>query len=64
MEALKTREQKLDFYLQEGLLYKDDKLCVPNKDCQVFLLREAHTSKVVGYFGVGKTLANLQRYVY
>jgi hypothetical protein len=28
------------------------------------LIREAHTSKVAGNFGVGKTIANLQRYVY
>ena len=59
MEALKTGERKPDFYLQEGVLYKDDKLCVPNGDCRVALLREPHTSKVAGHFGVGKTLANL-----
>ena len=28
------------------------------------MIREAHTSKVLGNFGVGKTVANLQRYVY
>jgi hypothetical protein len=27
-------------------------------------MREAHTFKVVGHFGVGKTVSNLQRYVY
>eukprot|EP01018_Ginkgo_biloba_P004262 Gb_29472 [translate_table: standard] len=43
---------------------KDEKLCVPDGDYQISLLREAHTSKVTGHFGVGKTLANLQRYVY
>jgi len=26
------------------------------------LIREAHTSKVAGHFGVGNTVANLQRY--
>jgi hypothetical protein len=28
------------------------------------LIREAHTSKVAEHFGVGKTISNLQRYVY
>jgi hypothetical protein len=28
------------------------------------LIREAHTSKIVGHFDVGKTVSNLQRYVY
>lgn len=28
------------------------------------MIREAHASKVVGHFGVGKTMDNLQRYVY
>jgi hypothetical protein len=28
------------------------------------LIREAHTSKVAGHFGVGKIVSNLQRYVY
>ena len=36
---------------------------VPKGEC-LALIREAHTSKVVGNFGVGKTVANVQRYVY
>eukprot|EP01018_Ginkgo_biloba_P010322 Gb_18698 [translate_table: standard] len=31
--SIKNRGVKPDFYLQEGLLYKDDKLCVPHGDC-------------------------------
>eukprot|EP01018_Ginkgo_biloba_P007942 Gb_36846 [translate_table: standard] len=63
-EELHQGERKPDFHLQEGLLYKDDKLCIPQGECRVALMREAHTSKVAGHFGVGKTLLNLQRYVY
>jgi hypothetical protein len=39
------------------------KLCVPKEE-RVQLIREAHTSKVFIHFSVGKTVANLQRYVY
>jgi hypothetical protein len=56
-------DSKVDYHLQNGLLYKLDKLCVPKGEI-LQLIREAHTSKVAGHFGVGKTVANLQRYVY
>lgn len=46
-----------------GKLYKLDKLCVPKGE-RLQLIRKAHTSKVAGHFGVGKTIANLQRYIY
>lgn len=31
---------------------------------RIRLIREVHTSKVIGHFGIGKTIANFQRYVY
>ena len=49
---------KADYHFQNGLLYKLDKLCVPKGE-GLQLIKEAHTSKVVGHFGVGKTAANL-----
>jgi hypothetical protein len=54
---------KDDYHFQNGLLYKLDKLCVPKGE-RLQLIREAHTSKVAGHFGVGKIVSNLQRYVY
>ena len=53
----------IDYHLQDGLLYRLDKLCVAKGE-RLQLIRKAHISKVVGHFGVGKTMANLQRYVY
>lgn len=53
----------VDYNLQDGLLYKLDKLCVLKGEC-LQLIREAPTSKVARNFGVGKTVANLHRYVY
>jgi hypothetical protein len=54
---------KADYHFQNGLLYKLNKLRVP-KEKRLQLIREAHTSKIAGHFGVGKTIANLQSYVY
>lgn len=56
-------DSTVDYHLQDGLLHRLDKLCVP-KGKRLQLIKEAHTSKVAGHFGVGKTVANLQRYVY
>lgn len=52
-----------DYHLEEGLLFKDGKLCIPKGDNRLKLMREAHTSLVVGQFGVHKIVANLQRHV-
>jgi hypothetical protein len=56
-------DSKDDHHLLNGFLYNIDKLCVP-KDKILQLIREAHTSKFVGIFGVGKTVIKLQRHVY
>lgn len=39
-----------DFHVKEGLLYKLDKLCVP-QDHRVSLLKEAHSTLYGGHFG-------------
>jgi hypothetical protein len=56
-------DSKVDYHLQNGLLYKLEKPYVPKGE-RLHIIREAHTSKVVGNFGVEKTFSNLQRYVY
>eukprot|EP01018_Ginkgo_biloba_P008921 Gb_12464 [translate_table: standard] len=53
----------IDYHLKYGLLYKIGKLCIPQEG-KIQLIREAHLSNIVGHFGVGKIVANLQRYVY
>ena len=49
---------KDDHNFQNGLLYKLENICVP-KGKRLQLIREVHTSKVVGHFVVGKTISNL-----
>ena len=51
-------DNTVDYHLRDGLLYRLDKLCVPKGE-HFQLIREAHTSKVAGHFGVGKIVANL-----
>lgn len=54
--------EKLD-HVHDKLLYHLGKLCIP-KDERVHVVKEAHTSLISSHFGVGKTIAQLQRYSY
>ena len=60
-DPLVAKEDSLgDFYLKDGLLYRLELLCVPSGSYRPQLIREAHHSKVVGYFGMKKTITHLQ----
>jgi len=52
-----------EYSLQDGILYKLKKLSIP-QDIRVQLMIEAHTSRVVGHFGMIKIVENMQCYVY
>jgi len=53
----------IDFHMHDGLLFHLGKICIPN-DKRNNLIREDHTSHILGHFGVRKMLANLLRYCY
>ena len=55
--------EELDYHVNDKLLYHLGKLCIPHGE-RINIIREAHSSLIVGHFGVGKTVANLQRYSY
>jgi len=55
------RDNKDDCHNEDGLLYKLEKLCVLQGE-RVKLTMDVHTSKVIGHFGVGKTITTLQKY--
>jgi hypothetical protein len=55
--------EELDYHVHNNLLYHLGKLCIPQGE-RINIIREAHSSLIVGHFGVGKTVANLQRYCY
>jgi hypothetical protein len=52
-----------NYSLQGKLLYYLGKLYIPTSE-KVHVIRESHTSLVYGHFGVGKTMAQLQRFCY
>jgi hypothetical protein len=55
--------EELDYHVHDNLLYHLGKLCIPQGE-RINIIREAHSSLIAGHFGVGKTMANLQRYCY
>jgi hypothetical protein len=42
------------YVLQDGLLYRANKLCVPASSVRLLLLHEAHGGGLMGHFGVKK----------
>lgn len=56
-------DEKTNYFVKDGLLYNFNVLCVLEGE-RVQLIREAHSSQIYEHFGVGKTMVNLQRYVY
>ncbi|TKC11713.1 hypothetical protein FA727_23770 [Robertmurraya kyonggiensis] len=52
------------FYIFEGYLFKENKLCVPNCSIRELLVREGHGGGLMGHFGVFKTLSLLQEHFY
>ena len=58
-----TQVEEFDYHVQNKLLYHLGKLCIPKGE-RAHIIREAHTSRIVGHFSVGKTVAQLQRYCY
>ena len=55
--------EELDYHVHNSLLYHLGKFLIPQGE-RNSIIREAHTSLISGHFGVGKTIANLQRYCY
>ena len=50
------------FYMLEGYLFKENKLCVPHCSMTEFLVRETHNEGLMGYFGNRKTLDTLNEH--
>ncbi|XP_070010565.1 uncharacterized protein [Nicotiana sylvestris] len=44
------------FNLQDGFLFKENKLCIPNCSLREVFVREAHCGGLMGHFGVPKTI--------
>ncbi|XP_074283212.1 uncharacterized protein LOC141607761 [Silene latifolia] len=52
------------FLVQEGYLFKGNKLCVPKSSIRELLVREAHGGALARHFGVNKTYDILGEHFY
>jgi hypothetical protein len=55
--------EELDYHVHDKILYHLGNICIP-RGKRVNIIREAYSYVIVGHFGVGKTMAILQRYCY
>lgn len=53
-----------DFVLQDGFLFKGNRLCVPKHAIRELLIREAHGGGLAGHFGIAKTLEILKEHFF
>ena len=52
------------FYLHDGFLFRENKLCIPHSSLRELLVREAHGGGLMGHFGIAKTLGVLHEHFF
>ncbi|XP_073121517.1 uncharacterized protein [Henckelia pumila] len=52
------------FFMHDGYLFKEDKLCVPKSSIRELLVRESHGGGLMRHFGVAKTYDTLHEHFY
>ena len=57
--VLLDRSKWLDYFLQEGLLFKKSQLCIPNCFMREKFFKEKHNGGLGGHFGADKTFEQL-----
>lgn len=62
--VLMDRSKWLDYFLQDGLLFKKNQLCIPNCSMREKLIKEKHSGGLAGHFGVEKTYEQLNRFYF
>ena len=53
-----------EFRLQDGLLFKDNQLCVPKGSVRENIVKEKHCGSLAGHFGIDKILEQVRRFFY
>jgi len=46
----------LDYHIQEGFLFKNQQLCIPQSSIRLNLIKELHSGGLGGHFGLDKTI--------
>lgn len=62
--VLLDKSKWLDYFLQEGLLFKGNQLCIPNCSMREKLIKEKHNGGLGGHFGADKTYEQLNRFYF
>ncbi|XP_057543321.1 uncharacterized protein LOC130821549 [Amaranthus tricolor] len=52
------------FSIQQGFLFKGNRLCIPRTSLRTALVREIHEGSLAGHFGIQKTLDMLAKHFY
>ena len=63
-EILKGELKGEPYSIQEGYLFKGNKLCIPRGSWRELLVREAHGGALAGHFGLNKTVDILKEHIY
>jgi len=50
--------------LEDGYLFKSQKLCIPNTSLREFLVWELHAGGLTGHFGQAKTIVAVENRFY
>ena len=60
--VLLDRSKWLEYFLQEGLLFKRNQLYIPNCSMREKLIKEKHSGGLSGYFCADKTFEHLSHF--
>lgn len=64
LKYLKGQPLGEEYVVQDGYLFKNDRLCIPRSSLRDKLIRELHSSDLSGHVGRDKTIANLEARYY
>ena len=62
--VLMDRNKWFVYFLQDGLLFKRNQLCIPNFSMRENLIKEKHSGVLAGQFGIDKTYEQLNRFYF
>ena len=63
--SMKEKSSKFDeYFIQEGMLFKGTQLCILKISMRLNLIKENHSGRLAGHFGIDKTLSLLKEKYY
>jgi hypothetical protein len=62
--VLRDRSQWIEYFIQDGLLFKGNQLCISKSSMRQNLLKEKHSGGLAGYFSHEKTFVQLNSLYY